>query len=556
MAENIKVFALGGLDEKGKNLYVIEVDDDIFVIEAGVKYPDRTQPGIDLIIADYQYLRENASRVKAFIISHGHCEMMGALPFMVNDIKAPIYCTKATKIAIEVFTKANCTKAVDFNFHVIGASESVMIANHKFRFFQTAHSTIDSCGFALETSMGSIVYTGEFIVEYNMYKNFKFDINKFAKIADNDVLLLISESSAAGNPGYTSPNHRLRPHLNRVFRETLGRTYVALFDKNIYGFMEVIMEAFSQNKKIIFYNEFAKDTFEHFLECSENFNSRLVIADADDILRMKQQDVVIVMVNQGENIFEEISELACGEVDDKRFIISPNDTFLIACPPVSGLEIQATNAIDDVYKTGAKIVNLKRKDYAAPNAREEDLKTMLSLLKPKYYLPVIGQYVNLLANANVAVNMGGVYNHKNVFILDNGMVLNIKDGVASMTSVVVPTGDLMIDGNGVGDVRDDVLTDRQKLSDNGVIIIAAAVSRANKKIIAGPDVQMRGFVFVKESEGVLKEISRIFVEKVTTSLRINSSMEDAKTEIVETCTKFVRKETGRDPMIVAIIEEL
>lgn len=557
MSDKIKVFGLGGLDEKGKNLYIIEINEDIFVVEAGIKYPDRTLPGIDLIIPDYKYLKENAHRVKAYIISHGHCEFMGAVPFLYKDVPAPIYCTKATQIALEAYKRRNYRRNITLNYNIIGPSDDVTIAGYKFHFFQTAHSTIDSCGFALETSYGSIVYTSEFIVEYNMHKNFKFDINKFAKIAEKNVLLLMSESNSAGNPGYTSPNNRLRPHLYRVLRESKGRTYISLFDKNIYGLMEVINEAISSNKRIILYNDFAKEIFDQLCECTPDFNPRLVIASTDDLLRMKEQDLIILIINQGENIFNDISTLARGEIDDKRFLVSPNDTFMIACPPVSGLEIQATEAIDDVYKTGAKIVNLKRKDYAAPDARDEDLKTLLSLLKPKYYMPVIGQYVNLLANAKVAVNMGGIYNHTNVFIVDNGMIVNIEDGKARISSDdKVHYGDLMVDGIGVGDVRTEVINDRQKLSDDGVIMLALAVSRSNKKIIAGPDVQMRGFVFIKESESVLKEVSHLFVDITLEFLRKEKSLEDAKLAIIDRCSRYVKKETGRNPVIAPIIEDM
>lgn len=555
MAENIKVFALGGLDEKGKNLYILEINENIFVVEAGIKFPDRTLPGVDVIIPDYQYLKQNRDRVRGYFISHGHCEQMGALPYIYKDVPAPIYCTKATAKMIEKQT-GNVIKKEKYIFNIIDPSGATTICGFKFQFFQTAHSAIQSCGFAIETSLGSIVYTGDFIVEYNIHKDHKHDLNKLAKIAEKDILLLMSESVGAELPGYTSPYHRLKPHLYRVLQETKGRVYVSLFDKNIYGFGEVITAAIEGNKKIIFYNQYARETYEFLSQTSSIVSNRNVCASPDDLLRMKEQDIIIVLVNQGENMFDDISELARGEIDDKRFLLSPNDTFLVACPPVSGLEVQATAAIDDLYKTGAHIVNLKRKEYAAMNAREEDLKTMLSLLKPKYYMPVSGEYRQLLANAKIATNMGSIYNHTNVFVLDNGMVVEINEGKARLSTQKIKYGDLIVDGIGVGDVRGEVINDRQKLSDDGVIILALAVSKSEGKIIAGPDVQMRGFVFVKESENVLKELTKIFVDAVTENLAKRESMDSAKNSTVDKSIRYVRKETGRDPMIVAIVEEL
>ena len=556
MRDKIRVFALGGLDERGKNIVVVEINYDIFIIDAGIKHPDRSLPGVDLIIPDYRYLLENKNRVKAYLVSHGHNEQMGAIPFMYKDIKAPIYCSKATAAMISGYGLNYLKKPVNFNFEIVNPSDDVVIAGHKIHFFQTCHSMICSSGIALDTSEGTIIYSGDFIVEYNSDIGHNHDLNKLAKIAENNVLLLMTESSGADSLGYASPNHKLTPYLNRVLFESKGRTYIALFDKNIYGLEEILKFATLNNKKVIFYNEFAKKLYETLQPCGIFVPSKNVIVSDDELLRIKATDTIVIIMEEGEHLYELMSHLARGEIEDKRFIISPDDSFLAACPPQGGLEIIATDAIDDLFRTGANITNLNKKSYISMTAREDDLKSMLSLLKPKYYLPVSGEYRHLLANAMIAVHSFTSYNHRNVFILDNGVPVDIINGEAKIVNVTIPNGDLMVDGIGVGDVKQEVINDRQKLSEDGVIIAALAVSKSNNQIIAGPDIQMRGFVFLKESETILREVTRIFVDTVNNFLNAHKSLEDAKVVFTDKATRYIKKETARFPMIIPIIEEI
>lgn len=554
MHDKVKVFALGGLDEKGKNLLVVEINEDIFILDAGSKYPDKTLPGVDLIIPDYKYLINNKDRVRAYLVTHGHNEQIGAIPFMYKYIKAPIYCSKASKAMIESYGTNYLRKPVAFNFNVVNPSDDVIIANRKVHFFQTCHSMICSSGIAIETDGGSIVYSGDFIVEYNDSVGHNHDLKKLSKIADNDVLLLMTESSGADNLGYASPAHKLTPTLNKVLFESKGRTYIALFDKNIYGLEEILKFATLNNKKVVFYNDFVKNTYEKLLPCGLYVPGKNVVVSDDELLRVKANDLIIVMMEEGENVFELITDLARGEIEDKRFIINPNDSFLVACPPTSNIEVVATAAIDDLYRTGANITNLTKKTYISMTAREDDLKSMISMLKPKYYLPISGSYRQLLANAMIAVHMGNTYTHRNVFIIDNGMVIEISDGIAKLSAEKIQNGNLMVDGIGVGDVKTEVINDRQKLSEDGVIIAALAVSLESKSIIAGPDVQMRGFVFLKESESILHEITRIFVETINNALERETSLEDAKALFSDKAIRYIKKETGRFPMVVPIVE--
>lgn len=556
MENRVKITALGGLDEKGKCLYVVEIDEEIYVLDGGIKFPDRSLPGVDLILPDYTYLKENKDRVVCYLLSQGYSSHCGAIPYIYRDVPAPIYCSKATAVYLERFAKMMLKKSIAFDFHCIDPNDDVIIDKRKIRFFQTASSSICTSGIAIDTDMGPIVYTGQFIVEYNCAENHAQNLNKLAHISKKNVLCLLSESVGADQPGYTAPNHKLTSILHRTLVETRGRTFVSLFDHNIYGFEEVLKVAASEKKKVIFYNQFTQEMYDMLAPNGLYVPPRGTIVSSDELLRTRENDLMIVIMQQGESLFNELSSLARGEIEDRRFLISPNDTFLMASPAGAGLEIIATEAIDDLYRTGAKIVNLKRKQYISMIAHEEDLKAMISILKPKYYFPVTGEFRQLLSNARMAAGMGTNYSHNNVFVMDNGMTLEIDEKHAQISPTPVRVGDLYVDGIGVGDVRQDVISDRQKLSEDGVIVAAMTVSQEQEKIIAGPDIQMRGFVFLKESEGVLKEVQRLFIETIQNALSMHKELKDAKELFIEKSNRYIWKETGRKPMIVAIVEVL
>ena len=557
--EKIKVFALGGLDECGKNMYVIEVGDDLYVIEAGHKYPDKTSPGVDVIIPDYHYLLENKERIRGVIISHGHLDQMGAVAYLFkNDqISAPIYGSALTIALIKMHTKS---VGIENNYKFIEIKDEnsyLKIGNHFFRFFKTSHMISGSLGFALETEQGSIVYTGEYIVEYNSHQKYKLDIGTIAKIAEEKVLLLMAESRYADRPGYTSPSHRLTPHVQKDFKDAIGRTFIALYDFNIYGLSEVIKLAVDANKKIIFYGQETKDLVSTLISIGELVVPKANILSMDDIFRVREQDIVIIILGNRDTLYNQIELLATGEADEKKVILGEKDTFIIVAPPQIGTEVYAVSVVDEVFRTGAHVVNISKKKISSMHAQEEDIKTMLSLLKPKYYMPVIGEFRHILANAKVAVSTNQGYSHLNTFVLDNGMVLSFENGRVLPITESIKVGDLLVDGSGVGDVGESVLTDRQKLADDGVICMALTVSLSQKQVIAGPDVQMRGFVLVKDSEALLHDIADEFVAIINAELqKENPNLDEAKQATYEKALRMVRKSTGKDPMILPLVIEV
>lgn len=556
MGDKIKIFALGGLDEHGKNMYIIEINEDIFVFEAGLKYPDKTSPGIDFIIPHHEYLITNKSRVRAYFVSHGHDDQFGAIPFIYKQVPAPIYTTKASGMMLERFSKRVGVN-LKYDLRIIEPSSFQDIAKRRFTFFQTTHSAMQSFGVAIDTTQGAIVYSGDFIVEYTNSSRYKLDLNSIAKIAEKDVLCLLSESSAAEKPGYTSPNHRLTPQIDPIFRDIKGRIFIALYDQSTYNIEELVQVCMQYKRKIAFYDPLTEEYFKDFAKAGLALIDERNIISNDDLLRARDQDICILMLGTGERIFDKILALAHKENADKKIVLTKDDTFIMSLQAPATLEVVATEALDTLYTTGCSVVNITRKVIANMHAQEEDLRMLLSLLKPKYYLPIKGLYRQQIANAQLALHSGLKFSHHNIFLLDNGVSVEFNEGHARVKAHaldIIANGDVLVDGTGIGDINRGVIEDRQRLSEDGIIIMALAINYDERTITAGPDVQMRGFVYVKDSEQLLKQIRNIFVTTANEYLAMKNFEIDATIKEVQTrVEKYIYRETRRNPMILPLI---
>ena len=553
--DKVKIMALGGLDEDGKDLYIVEVNDSIFVINAGFKYPTKLTPGIDFIIADFSYLRDNKERIKAYILPKTKNNSFGALPYIYKACPAPIYGTAYTQIALTKFA-THYEQLSDFDFHVISLPAQIMIGGYQFEFFSTCASVPSSFGLALKTKLGNIVYSGDFIVEYSNDKFFKLDLNTVGKIAEDPTLLLLSESSNASKSGYCSPGHKLYPFFMKCFADAPGRCFVAVSSDNLYHIGELLKACNDSNKKICFYDEKSKEVYD-----PKNFGQQIFspvsIVSVDDILRTKETDLVIVMADEDENLYDKISLLTSGENEHKNVYISENDTFIIGVSPTDNNEVIATSTIDEIYKTNCKVKYVKKKDLNKMHACEEDLKMLISLLKPKYYFPIEGYYVNLLANAKMAFDMNIGLSHSNIFLLDNGQSLTINGSGANLDfnsdNMHPVVGDVMIDGIGVGDVVNEIISDRTRLSEDGVVVLGCAVTKKDRKIICGPDVQMRGFLFLKDKDAdlIIKELTQMYISAINDWLSATKDFDNVQIEVKvrDQLTKYIKKLLNREPVI-------
>ena len=557
MEDKIRVFALGGLDEDGKNLQVVEINDDIFVIECGIRFPDKTTPGIDYIIPDFDYLRKNKQRVKAYILTHGHDDEIGALPYIHKQVPAPIYGSDVTLAMVRSFFDHIRFDASHLDLRVVKPTSDVMIAGRMFHFFHTAHNIAESMGVAIDTSLGNVVFTGDYVVENNASDNYLHDMNAIARIAEKETVLLMTESNYADRLGYTAPKYKITSLLSQFIEEVKGRLFIALFSRNVYNIDEIINLAVKTRKKIVFYDSETADIFKDMQKVNQLIIPKNNYVSIEDVNRIRANETIVVMCGFGDRLFKKIANLANGLQEDRRIILNPSDTFVVAAPASPNVEALATQAVDDLYRSGVKVKALGKKDILKMHASEEDIKMVVATLKPKYYLPVKGSYRHLLANAQLVLGMGLKLSHQNVFVLDNGMVLEITKERAKILQEPVKVGDLLIDGKGIGDVEGGVITERQKLSDDGVVVLGVTISKASRQIIAGPDVQMRGFVFLKDSDTILKEVTKIFLSVVKEGIsRHNYRLSDIENAANDAIYRYIRRANGKNPMILPLIIEI
>ena len=560
MADRIKVFALAGLDEDGRDCYVIEINNDIFVLEAGSSLPDKTIPGVDFLLPNLDYLIKNKERVRAYIITHGHDEAFGALAFFYKYAPAPVYCTKSTMTIMEGQFSISEAK-VQINYRLVNPSDDVLIANRRVRFFQTCHNAVNSFGVAISTSQGNIIFTSDFIINFATNEtSYRFDLAMASDLAKEETLLLMAESKAADKNGYCSPKHRISDLVEKYYKMN-KRMFVAAYWQNMYRIREILRLARKYNKQVYCYDQYTATVLKYVLNAAGATSTINDFVSKENLLRVKSSDLLVLMVGHSDDIFKEIAALSAGLNADKRLKLGTDDIFMNVAVPRPIYETIATRSMDDVYRTGCQVVWLKGKDVHAMHAQEDDLRFVLNLFKPKYYFPVRGHYTKIMENAKLAVSLGIGLNHMNVFVMDNGMQLIFEEGrrpvVLPAEVTGIDTAPVLVDGKGLTKGGDELIAMRQKLGVDGAVIIAATVSKSEKKIVAGPDCQMRGFVYVKEAEPLLKSVTQIFVEEITAALVNGTDIEEAKNTIKDRARWFIRRENGREPLIepIVIVEE-
>ena len=556
MNDKIRIFALGGLDEEGKNCLVIEINDDIFVVEGGVMEPDKTMPGIDYVIPRYDYLVENKSRLRAYFLLHGHDDEIGALPYMYPEAPAPVYGSAVTLAMLKIFTAHVKKDPKMYELRPVEATSTFKVAGREINFFHTAHNIADSSGMAIASSLGNIVITGDFVVENAADPSFLNDMNAIARLAEKPTLALLPESIYAERPGYTAPLYKLTPHIDGIFKNAQGRIFVSVFSTNLYNITEIIRLTVAHRRKIACYDAGTLDTIRAMQDCGSLQIPRDSFVSTDDILRQKDSDLVILMTGFGSKLFRKIALLASGQNEDKRIKVKETDSFIIASPSDDNTEIEFTDAADELFRTNAEVFIVPKKTFLRMHASEEDLRMMASIFKPKYYIPIKGFYKSLLKNAMSALSMGINLSHQNVFVIENGMSVLIDEKGGRVFDEKIPHGDLMIDGDGVGDISHSVLQDRQKLAE-GVIIISLAISKGEARIVAGPEVQMRGLLVAKDADGLQREVSRLTmgtVEDFLSSPLYN--IEEIKQNVYEKVLRMVRRVTGKEPMVLPLFVEV
>lgn len=547
--EKVRLMALGGLDEDGKNMYCIEIGNDIFVVDAGLKYPENQQLGVEYVIPDFEYLIENKERVKGIFITHGHDDVMKALSHVLKACDFDVYATALTAKMIEEDLPKNSKKRIN----ILRRDGTYTIAGHKIHTFPVMMSIADGVGLIFETSQGSIVYTSEFIVDYDLtFEAFSMNMNLLSKIGDGNVLCLMSESVGSNKDGYTAPKHRITDLIDTYIENLDNRVIITLYKQNLYRIIEILELAKKYKKQVYFYDE----SHLKLLKAVEELGYYHVPAGV--VVTKKEfsndlKNIICIISGSGKQVFKLLNNIAIG--DDARFKLVKDDLVIIASPVVPGTEKEAANMEDDLYKADVKIVKFSKNDLLSMHASKEDLKTMLYLIKPKYYLPVKGQYYDLINNADIAVEMG--YTPDKIIILDNGQFATFENQKLVSTRDSIDLNEVLIDGSDKADVSGMVLKDRETLSTDGAIVCGIVLDFKTKELIGGPDVQSRGVIYLKDAENLLNEIGNILCDTVAVAVKENryDNMK-VRVEAKEKIQAYVLRNTGKRPMILPAIVEV
>ena len=547
----IKIFALGGLNENGKNMYVVEVNKDIFVFDAGLKYDNDINLGIDYIIPSIDYLVKNRKRIKGIFLTHGHEGNMGATPDVLDRLpEVPVY---GTKLTLEMVRK-DLDKNQLNKFKLIEIKPHVKIDFGKNSIFpiSVTHSIPDAVCYVLYTPDGAIVYTGDFVFDSTMQGSYKTDIGKLAYVGKQGVLCLLCESFYADRKGHTSPNNRVSDFIREVLNGTDDRIIATVMPAHYYRIQEIFNEVSNTHRKIVIMGKELQEIITNAInEGYLTINKDKIGTLAD----LEGKNTLVLISDNKEKPFGNLERIIKGF--DKFIEIKETDTIFITEPSYPGIEKRLALIMDEVAMLGADAVSLSSKKHLLHHASREDLMLMINLMDPKYYFPVKGEYSQQYQNGEIAEELG--IPKENIILKLNGDVFEINKGKNTNSLEHIETDEILIDGKSQGDIGDLVLKDREMLGENGIVIISCTLDKSTKEIIGGPEILTRGFIYVKESQDLLEETKEVSRQTIEANIEPNAKRVDyskIKNDVRDTLGKFFYKKTESKPMIITVIQEV
>ena len=550
--KKIKVIPLGGLGEVGKNITVIEYGEEIIVVDCGMTFPDSEMYGIDVVIPDVSYLVKNKERIKGFFITHGHEDHIGAIPYILKQVNAPIYATKLTIGLIE--NKLEEHKMLDIvDLNVVEAGDTIPLEKVKVEFIRTNHSIADSCALAIHTPLGIVVHTGDIKVDFTPVDGKVIDLQRLAKLGKQGVLLLMADSTNACHPGYTMSEKTVGETLDNLFGKGKGRIIVATFASNIHRLQQIINSSIKYGRKVAFSGRSMEKISDvaaklGYLDIPEG-----LLIDLKDLKLYNSNQITIVTTGSQGEPMSALTRIASST--HKNIQIEKDDMIIISANPIPGNEKAVSRVINDLTQKGAQVIYKSIEEiHVSGHACEQELKLLQSILKPKYFVPVHGEYKHLRKHILIAEEVG--LEKGKSFILENGEVLSVNRKSACISGKV-QAGNVLVDGSGIGDVGNIVLRDRKNLSQDGIINIIVAIERESHSVVSGPDIITRGFIYVRESEELVNNIKDISYESIQNSLDKNIfKWSEIKNNIRNDVGLFIYSKTKRKPIIVPIIMEV
>lgn len=550
---DIKIISLGGVRENAKNMYAIEVNDDIYILDCGLKYPENELLGIDIVIPDFEYLRQNARRIVGVFLTHGHADAIGALPYFVSEFDVPVFGSELT-IALAKIACENEEIAKKFNdFHVINEKTEIDFPSATVSFFKTTHSIPESLGVALKTDEGTIVYTGDFKFDQTASAQYQTDLARLAEIGNEGVLALLSDSANAENPSETVNEREIYDFISETFEYRKGRIIVACVASNISRVQQVLDAAQANDRKVALTGHDVEKIVRTALKLNKlHLPSDDILIPLKDIKRYDDDQIVILEAGRSGEPLKSLQKMALKR--HRSVSLHEGDLVFITTTPSHAMETNVAKTRDMIYRSGADVKSISDELNSSGHASKNDLQLMMNLLKPRYVLPVQGEYRLLAANAHAATEVG--IPAENIFLLAKGDVAEYTRGEMLVASSV-EVGNTMIDGIGVGDIGNIVLRDRKILSEDGIFIAVVTIDRKKKKIVDRPKITSRGFVYVKTSRDLIAESADIITKTVQSNLD-NKEFDwgHLKQDVREQLNHFLYEQTKRHPVILPVIMEI
>lgn len=549
---NLKIIALGGLDEIGKNITIFEYEDEIVLVDCGLEFPDDDMLGVDIVIPDVTYLVRNKNKIKGLFITHGHEDHIGAIPYVLKQVNMPIYATRLTAKLIEHKLEEHRLLRTT-NLNIVEQGQIINAGKMSVEFIRSSHSIPDACMLAIHTPAGVVVHTGDFKVDYTPIDGQIIDFARLAELGSKGVLALLADSTNSERKGFTLSEKSIGPVFDSLFEGCKKRIVVATFASNVHRVQQIVNSAVKFGRKIAvsgrsMINMINSARELNYIDAPDN-----LFIDIDNIKNYADEQLVIMTTGSQGETMSALTRMANGE--HRKVNLTGNDLVIISATPIPGNEKSVSKVINQLMKIGCEVVYSSLADvHVSGHACQEEQKLILSLVKPKYFLPVHGEFRQLMAHRDTAIEMG--IDKNNIFITSNGRVLEVNETEAKFTTSV-PSGKVMVDGLGVGDVGSVVLRDRQHLSQDGLIVIVMSMDGQTGEIVSGPDVISRGFVYVRESENLMDDVKSFIKEEIDSMVEKHiRDWSTIKSTLKDDVRDFIFNMTKRNPMILPIIMEV
>jgi len=550
--ESLRIIPLGGLGEIGKNITAIEYEDEIIVIDCGISFPDEDMYGIDLVIPDIKYLLDNKDKVKGLFLTHGHEDHIGAIPYILKQINMPVYGTKLTIGLVESKLKEHDMLSKT-NLIPISPGESIKLNKLIIEFIRVTHSIAESCALAIHTHIGIVLHTGDFKIDYTPIDGKVMDLNRIAQLGQEGILLLMADSTNVERAGHSLSEKIIGETLNRIISNANGRVIVATFASNIHRMQQIADASMMYNRKIVFSGRSMENISNVAMDLGYLHIPEESIVGIEDLNRYPSDKITIITTGSQGEPMAGLSRIAYGS--HRHISIEQDDLFIISASPIPGNDKLVSRVINQLYRKGVEVIYEDLEDiHVSGHAYKEELKLIHTLVKPKYFMPVHGEYRHLKHHSDLALKLG--MDKSNVFTLETGQVLEISQDKAIATEKV-HTGVVFVDGIGVGDVGNIVLRDRRDLARDGMVTIVVAINKETYSIVSGPDIITRGFIYARESEGLIKKIKDVAKEEIEICLENNIiEWQVLKSGVRKSVEQLLYHKTKRRPSVFPIIMEV